>query len=134
MLHHHSQIFVYCTFSIIFFFVQRMLSKCWLIVDYVNIFWIFLLLYHKPLKWFRMKYETKKHIDFITLLHESLLKSLWKIWKSWKKSIFCQYSKSDFFKSIEYMMLIVSAGCNTPFWLLRNRISAHPHNGKTPHV
>ena len=44
-----SLIFVYCTFSIIFF-DQRALTKCWLIVDYENICWIFLLLYHKSLK------------------------------------------------------------------------------------
>ena len=44
-----SQIFVYCTFSIIFF-GQRLLPKCWLIADYENICWIFLLLYHKSLK------------------------------------------------------------------------------------
>jgi len=69
-------------------------------------------------------YRTKKHIDFITLLHKSLLKALWKVWKSWKKSIFCHYSKNDFFKSIQYMMLIVSVGCNTPLGLLRNRISS----------
>ena len=54
------------------------------------------------------------------ILTKILMKSLKKL----KKSIFCYYSKSDFLKSIEYMMLTVSAGCNTPLELLRNRISS----------
>ena len=30
----------------------------------------------------------------------------------------------DFFKSIEFLMLLVSVGCNTPLGLLGNRISS----------
>ena len=67
-------------------------------------------------------------------LHESLLRSLWKVWKCWKNWFFCQYLKSDFFKSFEYMMLVVSLGCNKPIGFLRNWISSsYPRNAKTPH-
>ena len=68
--------------------------------------------------------QKSRRFHYFINFHKSLLKSFWKVFKVAKKSIFCQQSKSDIFKSFEYTMLLVSVGCNTPLGLLGNRISS----------
>ena len=118
-----SQIFVYGSILYYFPLNQQMLTKCWLNVDCKNICWILVSSCNTTLRYSEISIEPRNMLDFTNLVKKSLLKSLWKCGKNWKKSIFRQYSKNDFFKNIADMMLIVSVGCNTPLGLLSNPIS-----------
>ena len=82
-----------------------------------------------------MKYGSKKHIDFNTLLHESLLKSLWKVWKSWKNRFFAIIRKVIFSKVLNIWCWLFRQGVTHP-WSFFETEYHHPshHNAKTPHV